>query len=95
MSAHIAEWNRVWQNRFDINGNCDLAGKMRASYYYVLSSLPIGSTYNDDGWPFCGISPGSLANDDNVVRKFFIQSLVEILQGPLGGRLLGSVAGIQ
>jgi hypothetical protein len=67
MSSHVAEWNKIWQSRFDVGGNCDIAGKIHAVYYYLLSSMPVASTYEDDGWPFFGISPGSLANDDSHV----------------------------
>uniref|UniRef100_A0A914DPS5 Protein-glucosylgalactosylhydroxylysine glucosidase n=1 Tax=Acrobeloides nanus TaxID=290746 RepID=A0A914DPS5_9BILA len=64
MSSHVAAWYNIWQSRVDIEGNCELATKIHATYYYILSSMPISTSYEDDGWPFFGISPGSLANDD-------------------------------
>lgn len=67
MRAHVAAWYNIWQSRVDIEGNCDLAAKVHATYYYILSSMPISATYEDDNWPFFGISPGSLANDDDYV----------------------------
>lgn len=70
MKAHVARWNQIWQSRLDINGNCDLAGKVRAAYYYILNSMPLPDNYEADGWPFFGISPGSLANDDSHVKFF-------------------------
>uniref|UniRef100_A0A914DN33 C-type lectin domain-containing protein n=1 Tax=Acrobeloides nanus TaxID=290746 RepID=A0A914DN33_9BILA len=65
MTMHKEEWEKIWQSRIDVIGNCSLARVIHSSYYYILSSTPISTNYDDDGWPFFGLSPASLANDDS------------------------------
>jgi hypothetical protein len=69
MTMHKEEWEKIWQSRIDVIGNCSLARVIHSSYYYILSSTPISTNYDDDGWPFFGLSPASLANDDSQVKK--------------------------
>lgn len=71
MNAHVDEWSKIWESRFDVFGNCDLAARIHVNFYYVLSSMPLGTDDQADGYPFFGISPGSLANDDQNVCKVF------------------------
>ena len=62
---HYHAWYDVWRKgRVDIGGNISLARIVTASYFYILSSVPIRE---DRHWPYYGLSPNGLpwgGNDD-------------------------------
>lgn len=70
MKEHVMAWNRIWQSRFDLTGNCNLSSKIHSAYYYLLSSMAMSTSYEEDGWPFFGISPNGLINMNGHVSDF-------------------------
>lgn len=69
-SSHVSTWNDLWnKGRIDLEGNTTLALITYASFYYLLSSLPL---QQDANWQFCGLAPGGLAhggsNKVNLVK---------------------------
>jgi len=92
MKAHVVEWHKIWQPRIDLGGNCDMAAIIHASFYYILNSMPMSPTYEDDGWPFFGISPDSLPGNDFNVKIFFLKNFVELCRAHLlGPRCLDAI----
>lgn len=87
-SSHVSTWNDLWnKGRIDLEGNTTLALITYASFYYLLSSLPL---QQDANWQFCGLAPGGLAHggSNKVNLKSNIQNTLQKEKQSKGNKYL-------
>lgn len=74
---HVKAWRDIWSNgRVDIEGEQEVAKVTYASYYYILSSIPVT---NDTDLSFVGLSPGDLAHGAYLqVRCLYLCCIIQM-----------------
>ncbi|XP_062551751.1 protein-glucosylgalactosylhydroxylysine glucosidase-like [Armigeres subalbatus] len=70
-SVHISEMERVWeQYGITVEGNDDLDRVLKASSFYLSSSLPSANTNQVNSYPFYGLSPSGLGRGGEELLEY-------------------------
>ncbi|XP_058447939.1 protein-glucosylgalactosylhydroxylysine glucosidase-like [Malaya genurostris] len=68
---HIREMNRIWsQYGITVEGNDNLDRVLKASSFFLSSSLPGANTYQPSNYPFYGLSPSGLGRGGEELKEY-------------------------
>ncbi|XP_055642613.1 protein-glucosylgalactosylhydroxylysine glucosidase-like [Toxorhynchites rutilus septentrionalis] len=70
-SSHIREMDRIWSKYgVTVEGNDELDRVLRASSFFLSSSLPSANTNQPSSYPFYGLSPSGLGRGGEKLKEY-------------------------
>ncbi|XP_058818368.1 protein-glucosylgalactosylhydroxylysine glucosidase-like [Topomyia yanbarensis] len=70
-ALHIREMDRIWsQYGITVEGNDDLDRVLKASSFFLSSSLPAAYTNQPSSYPFYGLSPSGLGRGGEELKEY-------------------------